>query len=124
MVGYVHALSKPKLTRAGYEGVPLIPPQSLGYCHFAQTPFYFVEGCLYQIPASESEFARFVVDDTTEQARKRFVDHPLGGHNYYNSRDMERVLRTMKLLCPSESGEAEWDGYIESLRTHRERCPP
>jgi len=71
-------------------GVTSIPPQCLGYYRFARTPLYFVEGCLYYTPPSESEGDFFQVRaDTTENAHRRVLQHPRGGHNYYNNRDME-----------------------------------
>jgi hypothetical protein len=102
-------------------GVPSIPPQWLGYRHFAISPLYFVEDCLYHIPPSESERDLFEVRaEATEDAQRRVLQHPLGGHNYYNNRDMERVLRTMALLRSTWSGEPDWDGYQENLRASGE----
>ena len=94
-----------------------LPPQFLGYHHFAQAPLYLEKGCLYHVPPSESEAAFFnVIVDTQEQEQRQFLDHPRGGHNYYNGRDMERVLRTMRLLVSTSSGKPDWDGYLVRLR--------
>ena len=98
--------------------MPSLPPQFLGFRHFAQAPLYLDKGCLYRVPPSESEAAFFnVIVDTQEQEQRQLqiLHHPLGGHNYYNGRDMERVLRTMRLLLSTSSGEPDWDGYLVRL---------
>jgi len=102
-------------------GVTSIPPQCLGYYHFARTPLYFVEGCLYYTPPSESERDFFQVQaDTAENAHRQVLQHPRGGHNYYNNRDMERLFRTMKLLWSKMSAEPDWDGYLDRLHASGE----
>jgi hypothetical protein len=108
-------------------GVPLTPSQPLGFYHFSQTPFYLFEGCLYQIPTSEAEYACFVVYDdkpAEDAARPRFLEHPLGGHNYYNGRDMERLVRTMNLLYCNTPKEADWEGYLDRMRKQGESLLP
>ncbi len=100
-----------------------MPPQCLGYYHFARTPLYVVEGCLYHTPPSESERDLFEVQaEATENAsvQRQVLQHPRGGHNYYNNRDMERVLRTMGLLRSTRSGKPDWDGYLDRLRASGE----
>jgi len=97
-------------------GVPSIPPQWLGYYHFARTPLYFAEGRLYRVPPEESESNLFEVQaETTENEQRLVLQHPRGGHNYYNNRDMERLLRTMALLRSTGSGKPDWDGYVDRL---------
>jgi hypothetical protein len=92
-------------------GVPAIPPRSLGYRHFARTPLYFTQGRLYHIPASESEYSIFKVDDSNpkDDTRPRLTDHPKGGHLYYNGRDMERTIRRLGWLDLTTSGEVGWE---------------
>ena len=52
--------------------------------------------------------------------RVRFLEHPRGGHCYYNGRDMERVMRTMQLLCWKNPEEAHWGGYLDRMRKQGE----
>ncbi|KAH9840819.1 Alpha/Beta hydrolase protein [Rhodofomes roseus] len=74
------------------DGVPSLPPVSWGYRHIACTPFYFYHGRLFHIPAAEAEHGVFTVEkDALDQTR--IPDHPRGGHNYYNGRDTEKVVR-------------------------------
>ncbi|KAG6835208.1 hypothetical protein H0H93_003698 [Arthromyces matolae] len=112
-VGHDNAISEYAVK--GYnDGVPSIPPQFLGYHLFANSPFYFVDGCLYRIPSSESEASFFKVSvDSAEHQERQNLLYPLGGHNYYNSRDMERVLRTMKLFSKTTDSEM----YLAQVKT-------
>lgn len=98
-----------------------MPPYRLGFRHFTQTPLYFAEGHLYHIPAAESEYSLFSItrhdsEDAADDSRQRqsCLDYPLGGHNYYNSRDMEELLRRMKWF---DLGSVDWEGYQEWLKT-------
>jgi hypothetical protein len=114
----------PKLDLTHASGVPSIPPQFLGYRHFARAPLYFIEGCLYHVPASESERDFFKVHAEPTENLRRNLQHPRGGHNYYNNRDMERVLRTMVLLQSTGLGEPDWDGYEDRLSASGESILP
>lgn len=74
------------------DGVPSLPPVSWGYRHLARTPLYFYHGRLFQVPAAEREHGVFTVDkEALDQTRR--PDHPRGGHNYYNGRDAEKIVR-------------------------------
>lgn len=50
-------------------------------------------------------------------SRPRVLEHALGGHNYYNGRDMEKLLRRMKWF---DSGETDWDKYRDWQREEGE----
>ncbi|KAG8818520.1 hypothetical protein FRC19_010573 [Serendipita sp. 401] len=76
------------------DGVPSLPPLSLGYIHFCTNPFYSFGGRLYIIPPSEAKHTHFKVKPP-EDSR---VIHSRGGHNYYGARDMERLQRRMKAI--------------------------
>jgi hypothetical protein len=68
-----------------------------------------------------------VVDDdkpAADAARPRFLEHPLGGHNYYNCRDMERLVRRMNLLCSNSPDEVDWEGYLDRMRKRGESLSP
>ncbi|KAF8162461.1 Alpha/Beta hydrolase protein [Mycena galopus ATCC 62051] len=45
--------------KAYNDGVPALPPSALGYRHYAQSPFYFVHGRLYQVPSDSREYTLF-----------------------------------------------------------------
>ncbi|THV04776.1 alpha/beta-hydrolase [Dendrothele bispora CBS 962.96] len=81
--------------KAYNDGVPALPPLSLGFRHFTQEPLYFVHGKLYCVPASESEHTLFHVEDDNASGPP---EHPRGGHNYYNKRDQEKTIRRMDWL--------------------------
>lgn len=90
------------------DGVPALPLQSLGYRHFSRAPLYFTEGRLYHVPESESEPSIFKVDGSKDDTRPRLMDHPKGGHLYYNGRDMERTIRRLG-WSDVKLGEAGWE---------------
>jgi hypothetical protein len=108
---------------------------NIGYRHFARAPFYLYQGLLYKIPPSESEYTAFTVKSAPTNApsvgvgsstgshsltREQFLEHPLGGHNYYNRRDMERVLRLMGWFKPDHlngSRTVDWNVYQDWCKT-------
>jgi hypothetical protein len=100
-------------------GVPMIPPQNLGYYHLSQTPLYLAHGHLFHIPSAESEYTSFTIDPSV--MKDLTSEHPLGGHNYYNSRDMEKLLRNMKWFNPTKSPEVDWAKYGDWLRKEKEK---
>ncbi|KAG8905916.1 hypothetical protein FRB99_007996 [Tulasnella sp. 403] len=61
-------------------------------------PFYLYHGKLYRIPPSECEHSIFNVEESSEGPAIP-PDHPLGGHNYYGGRDMEKLQRMMRLAA-------------------------
>lgn len=96
------------------DGATMVPPTVLGYTHFAQEPYFFVNNRLYKIPPSEFEWAVFKVKHGENAPENR---HPKGGHNYYNSRDMEKLLREMKSLDLSTTGPQGWEArYRQRLQ--------
>jgi len=84
-----------------------------GYRHFTPTPLYFVRGRLYHVPATESEYARFLVSPDSED-HEQIPEHPRGGHNYYNGRDLEKFARRMGWLDKVVS-ERDWE---EQYKAH------
>jgi len=83
--------------KAYNDGVTLLPPFELDFRHCTKHPLYFVDGRLFHVPESEREFALF---DVTLTAEEKAIPpmHPKGGHNYYNGRDMEKLVRRMEWL--------------------------
>jgi hypothetical protein len=89
-----------------FSGVPSVPPVYLGYEHFASSPLYLYHEKLYHIPSSESEYTNFAVLPLSDSNPP---DYPLGGHMYYNSRDMEKLQRSMKVAKESGFGvDSNW----------------
>ena len=84
--------SKLKLT---VEGVHCLPPMVLGFHHLSSNPLYLYHGFLYRIPERFSEFSKYEVEGDDDDPPP---DYPLGGHNYYNNRDMEKCLRHFQWL--------------------------
>ncbi|KAF5386473.1 hypothetical protein D9757_005928 [Collybiopsis confluens] len=80
------------LVKAYNDGVPALPPLFLGYRHFTQKPLYYDHNRLYHIPSSEFEHTLFHVD------ADKSIQYPRGGHNYYNGRDQEALLRRLGWL--------------------------
>ncbi|KAI0033151.1 Alpha/Beta hydrolase protein [Vararia minispora EC-137] len=100
----------------GYrDGVPAIPPASLGYRHFCREPLYFVHGKLYRIPSSEREHALFDIEPVADVEAPL---HPRGGHNYYNGRNMENAFRRLQFLGDIiEKRSDGWeDRYLKRVR--------
>ncbi|KAJ4000666.1 Alpha/Beta hydrolase protein [Lentinula boryana] len=102
------------LVKAYNDGVPALPPLFLGYRHFTQTPLYYDHMCLYHIPSTESEYTLFHVD------AEKSPEYPRGGHNYYNGRDQERLLRRLGWLEKSlTKDEIHWqESYLERVQKH------
>ncbi|KAI0348027.1 alpha/beta-hydrolase [Trametopsis cervina] len=100
------------LVKAYRDGVPSLPPASFGYRHFTDTPLYFYYGRLFHIPPSENEHGLFDVSqdalDTT-----RVPEHPRGGHNYYNNRDMEGIARRMQWIEDMMGKDLDWESTYE-----------
>ncbi|KAJ7143303.1 Alpha/Beta hydrolase protein [Mycena crocata] len=89
------------------DGVPSLPPLTFGYRHYAQSPLYFVHGRLYRIPQASREYALFHVSRDLED-EDVLPDHPRGGHNYYNGRDMEKFARRIGWLDKAMKMEGDW----------------
>ncbi|KAK0449733.1 Alpha/Beta hydrolase protein [Desarmillaria tabescens] len=99
--------------KAYNDGVPSLPPLSLGYRHCTERPMYLVHGRVFRVPASECEFSLFVAEPPKADCMS--IEHPKGGHNYYNGRDMEQVLRRLNWLEKVMGGEEDW---IEKYKLH------
>jgi len=100
-------------------GAPMLPPQNLGYCHLSQTPLYLAHDHLFHVPATESEYTSFTIDPSVMKGLTS--EYPLGGHNYYNSRDMEKLLRNMKWFNLMKSPEVDWEKYEDWLRKEKRK---
>ncbi|KAF9010231.1 Alpha/Beta hydrolase protein [Cyathus striatus] len=93
----------------GYnDGVPALPPMLLGYRHFSSQSFYAVEGLLFRIPPTESEYALFHVAPEHDGIA-RTPQFPHGGHNYYNGRELERFIRRIFWLERAKPNEHAWE---------------
>lgn len=101
--------------RAHKDGVPALPPLWMGYRHLCRNPLYFAHNTLFRVPESDRDFGLFnaVAPEGAEAS-----EHPKGGHNYYNGRDMERGARRMGWLeGVLKTGEEGWvERYREKAR--------
>ena len=97
-------------------GVPALPPVLLGYRHFCQEPLYTFCGKLFKTPASECEHALFYtkLEEEMDEETRLF---PMGGHNYYNGRDLERFLRRIDWLLKSDPAIVGWEGRYLAMVT-------
>lgn len=72
-----------------------------------QTPFYLYQGNLYRVPAGDSESSFFNVEPAQPEDGIESV-YPLGGHNYYNNRNMEKAFKLVRMLKLKTLGEDGW----------------
>lgn len=105
--------------KAYNDGVPSLPPKCFGFRHFALNPLYSMQGRLYHIPSSESEFCLFHVSLEGNE-KDQITPYPLGGHNYYNLRDMERVARRMEWMLNCMAGNERWEDLYRAHVAKRE----
>jgi hypothetical protein len=96
----------------------------LGYRHFADKPLYLAYGRLWHIPSAQSEYSHFEIDPNAAEGIEDIF--PRGGHNYYNNRDMELLLRRMKRFEPlNREGGDVWsilkERYTECLEREQRR---
>ncbi|KAJ3526776.1 hypothetical protein NMY22_g10033 [Coprinellus aureogranulatus] len=102
--------------KAFNDGIPAVPPYSLGYAHFCSKPLYAFQRKLYQVPDGQSESSLFRVqpqqtatDGPQSQSDAQTNTFPRGGHNYYNGRDLEGFRRiTDRLVDAGFPSDAEW----------------
>ncbi|KAH7930999.1 alpha/beta-hydrolase [Leucogyrophana mollusca] len=82
-------------------------------------PLYYVHGQLYVIPETESERALFDCNTSVQQ----IPNHPRGGHNYYNGRDMERASRRMNWVKEMQNKyKGNWEElYRKRVEEERKR---
>ncbi|EJD03946.1 alpha/beta-hydrolase [Fomitiporia mediterranea MF3/22] len=99
----------------GYnDGVPCLPPKAIEFRHLTPSPLYLFHGRLFRIPPSENEHTIFPVQLEDDELPPEF---PLGGHNYYNNRDMEGCLRRLQCLDVLKLGETGWEErYLRSWK--------
>ncbi|KAG8922085.1 hypothetical protein FRC02_012153 [Tulasnella sp. 418] len=123
----------------GYnDGVPALPSTMMGYMHFTESPLYLHHGRLYHIPSSESEHSIFTVTpptpstpisssappDTREDSLPTSPEHPLGGHNYYGGRDMEKLQRLMRWAAEVGLGKeaSDWEqAFLQKVKEDDEK---
>ncbi|KAF7351387.1 Triacylglycerol lipase [Mycena sanguinolenta] len=99
-------------------GVPSLPPLAFGYRHYARSPFYFLHGRLYHIPVESREYALFHVTLDPED-EKIAPEHPRGGHNYYNGRDMEKFARRTIWVLEAMKKGGDWkERYRAKVAKH------
>ncbi|KAJ6487728.1 Alpha/Beta hydrolase protein [Mycena sanguinolenta] len=104
--------------KAYNDGVPSLPPLAFGYRHYARSPFYFVHGRLYHVPPESHEYALFHVTLDSED-EKIAPEHPRGGHNYYNGRDMERFARRTIWVLEAMKKGGDWkERYRAKVAKH------
>lgn len=90
-------------------GVPALPPKRFGFRHVINSFLYLHHGCLYNTPPEEVERTFFQVEHDEDTYQSHPPEYPLGGHNYYNGRDMEKLVRRMQWLDAVASGELPKD---------------
>ncbi|KAG9010987.1 hypothetical protein FRB93_003437 [Tulasnella sp. JGI-2019a] len=108
---YGHDRLKEWSVRAYQDGVPALPTAFMGYRHFTENPLYLYHGALYHIPPSEAENTIFTVAEAEADPTSLIPpDYPLGGHNYYGGRDMEKLQRLMKSAAELGLGKSDdWE---------------
>ena len=90
------------------EGIPASPPAFWGYRHFCRVPLYSAGGRLYRPPApSESQVMFFPPED-------KMRIFPMGGHNYYNGRDVELLRRQIGWLTSADIEKPGWESRYEA----------
>ncbi|TFL03753.1 alpha/beta-hydrolase [Pterulicium gracile] len=93
--------------RAHKDGVAALPPLWTGYRHLCRIPLYFTHNTVFCIPESDRDFGLF---NAIPPEGAVATEHPKGGHNYYNGRDMERGARRMALLDTAvKAGKEGWE---------------
>ena len=101
-----------------------MPPISFGYRHAPLNQFYAHHGRLYKIPSTENEYSMFHVLHDEEGYASSSVLYPLGGHNYYNDRDMEELARRMRWIRNAKSGilVTDWENrFLDKLKRETEK---
>lgn len=99
-------------------GVPALPPHIFGYRHYAREPLYLVEDRLYRVPAVEAEHTLFHVSLNEDETRP--PAYPLGGHNYYNGRDLEKLTRRISWLGMATPSKEGWEERYASYAATRQ----
>jgi len=103
----------------GYnDGIPAIPPPALGYRHFCLAPLYSAGGRLYQPPSPNDSQAMFFPPENDMQI------FPMGGHNYYNGRDLEFFRKQTGWLALADIEKAGWECRYDAEARARGHPPP
>ena len=90
------------------QGIPAVPPRSMGYRHFCRAPLFTGGGKLYRIPTNNQSQVMFY---PPENMMKLF---PMGGHNYYNRRDLESFRRRTSWLAEADIDKTGWQSRYET----------
>ncbi|KDR68439.1 hypothetical protein GALMADRAFT_257167 [Galerina marginata CBS 339.88] len=88
------------------DGVPVVPPRSLGYRHLSRNPLYLSHSQLWRISQDQSEHSLFKLDPEATLGAQN--PYPMGGHNYYNDRNIELLQRRMEWFQPHAEDDT-WD---------------
>lgn len=72
-----------------------MPPLKTGYVHHTTDPLFLRNDQLFRIPDDQKEYG-FFDTPTIEGAPPPL--HPKGGHNYYNGKDLEKLVRRASAL--------------------------
>jgi len=100
--------------KAYNDGIPALPPFRLGFRHFSSNPMYLDGQLLYYVPESESEHTLFDVA-LPESNEEDTVLFPKGGHNYYNLRDLEMLIRRLGWLTGSKPDKSSWEDRYRKI---------
>lgn len=92
----------------------------MGFRHFIRENLYLAHGQLYHTPLSEAEHSLFTVECKEEEGTP--LRHAKGGHNYYNGRDMERLIRRMVRFGKYRKTGDGWQERYEARVIKVERC--
>jgi len=104
--------------KAHNDGVPALPLYISGYRHFTKEPLYLAEDRLYRVPMIESEHTLFHA--SRDEKEIEAPNFPLGGHNYYNGRDLERFTRRTTWLDKAIPGTDGWQERYTAYAMHHE----
>ncbi|THH09014.1 hypothetical protein EW145_g2327 [Phellinidium pouzarii] len=111
--------------KAYNDGVPALPPHVFGFRHaVVESVLFFYRGRLYQIPSSENECLNFSTQDEEGDETSAPL-YPWGGHNYYNDRSFETIIRRMGWIVPPEGGNLVdgWETkYAEKLKKELQKA--
>ena len=76
---------------------------------------------MYNTPATESEYSLFHVMDEGGDYNGHGPIFPLGGHNYYNGRDLERFIRRTNWLFQAKPMEEGWEDRYMTISSNEFR---
>ncbi|EJD01881.1 alpha/beta-hydrolase [Fomitiporia mediterranea MF3/22] len=110
--------------KAYNDGVTALPSLGLGYRHALISVLYLYRGCLYHTPASEYECSKFNVAHDKDSHTDLSPQFPLGGHNYYNGRDLEKTVRRMAWIAKARKKDLDesWkERYMKEVEQEKRK---